>query len=149
MSTQRCGAWCHGRKRRCTRYPTPGRKRCYYHGGASTGPKTPEGLQRALAARWAGRDAYLARLKFFGKKRPSGRRKGSDAWVTKNMWRDKLINVVGMKPKEASALGKELADHLKDREAEKRTIDALMKDTEAARGHLRDQSTAPRQEEHR
>jgi len=32
---------------RCKRAPTPGKRVCYYHGGASTGPKTPEGKARS------------------------------------------------------------------------------------------------------
>nr|WP_274594846.1 HGGxSTG domain-containing protein [Parasedimentitalea marina] len=36
--------------------PEPGRKRCKFHGGMSTGPKTKEGRERIAAAqrkRWA------------------------------------------------------------------------------------------------
>ncbi|HPD18019.1 MAG TPA: HGGxSTG domain-containing protein [Planctomycetota bacterium] len=32
---------------RCKRAPTPGKRVCYYHGGASTGPKTKEGKARS------------------------------------------------------------------------------------------------------
>ena len=45
----RCGA----RRRRdglpCEALSTPGKKRCKWHGGRSTGPRTPEGRARSLA----------------------------------------------------------------------------------------------------
>lgn len=47
-SGQRCGA-INSRGFRCNRYPLPGKRRCRWHGGLSTGPKTAEG--KAIAAR--------------------------------------------------------------------------------------------------
>ncbi|MDZ4740918.1 MAG: HGGxSTG domain-containing protein [Alphaproteobacteria bacterium] len=54
---QRCGA----RRKRdglpCEGGVVPGRTRCRYHGGLSTGPRTPEGKARigqAQKRRWAG-----------------------------------------------------------------------------------------------
>lgn len=47
----RCGA----RTRRGTRCLAPamrGRRRCRLHGGLSSGPRTPEGLERSRRARW-------------------------------------------------------------------------------------------------
>lgn len=42
---ERCGAKTrHGSN--CARFPAAGRARCRLHGGASTGPRTPEGRQR-------------------------------------------------------------------------------------------------------
>jgi hypothetical protein len=35
--------------------------RCKFHGGMSTGPKTPEGMRRSLEALWAGQARYLKR----------------------------------------------------------------------------------------
>ena len=32
---------------RCRQWPIPGRLRCHYHGGRSTGPRTPEGKARS------------------------------------------------------------------------------------------------------
>jgi hypothetical protein len=41
------------------------RKRCRLHGGASTGPRTPEGLERSRRARWKhGRYSKAAREKY-------------------------------------------------------------------------------------
>ena len=54
-SDQRCGA----RTRKgspCRSKPLPGKRRCKFHGGMSTGPKTPEGRERIAEAqrrRWA------------------------------------------------------------------------------------------------
>lgn len=52
---QKCGAQTRkGTPCRCK--PLPGKRRCKFHGGASTGPKTPEGRERIAEAqrrRWA------------------------------------------------------------------------------------------------
>jgi hypothetical protein len=47
---RRCGA----KTRRATACLAPAMKngRCKFHGGLSTGPKTPEGLERSRRARW-------------------------------------------------------------------------------------------------
>jgi hypothetical protein len=50
----------------------PGRIRCRLHGGASTGPTTPEGMARTLAAMQAGRLRWLSKLKAQGKPIPCG-----------------------------------------------------------------------------
>jgi hypothetical protein len=54
---QKCGAQTRkGTPCRCK--PLPGKRRCKFHGGASTGPKTPEGRERIAEAqrkRWAAR----------------------------------------------------------------------------------------------
>ena len=66
---QRCGAIAHSanparvRGRRCRNWPVDGMKRCRFHGGLSTGPKTPEGKARAIAAMVAGRKLWLERKK--------------------------------------------------------------------------------------
>ena len=46
----------------CQRWAMPN-GRCYLHGGASTGPKTPEGRRRAIEAMQAGRKRWLAKRK--------------------------------------------------------------------------------------
>ena len=52
---QKCGALTRkGTPCRCK--PLPGKQRCKFHGGASTGPRTPEGRERIADAqrrRWA------------------------------------------------------------------------------------------------
>jgi hypothetical protein len=41
-----------------------GKRRCYLHGGKSTGPRTPEGLERSRKARWKhGRETAERRAK--------------------------------------------------------------------------------------
>lgn len=44
---------CGGRRRRdgkpCEALSVPGKRRCKWHGGMSTGPRTPEGKAKALA----------------------------------------------------------------------------------------------------
>ena len=49
--------------------------RCRVHGGASTGPKSPEGKGGVAAA-------MVERQRTEGRKFPAGRRRG-EAWITK------------------------------------------------------------------
>ena len=65
-----------GSRERCRNWPIRGSKRCRFHGGHSTGPTTPEGMARTLAAMKAGRARWLAKLKSAGKPIPCGRKKG-------------------------------------------------------------------------
>lgn len=44
-----CGAQRHRDGKPCQALSEPGKRRCRFHGGRSTGPKTPEGRARALA----------------------------------------------------------------------------------------------------
>lgn len=44
-----CGATRHRDGQPCQAKSEPGKKRCRFHGGRSTGPRTPEGKARALA----------------------------------------------------------------------------------------------------
>jgi hypothetical protein len=53
-----------------------GKKRCCLHGGLSTGPRTPEGKARTVAAMVEGRRRLLERLKAEGQPVPWGRKKG-------------------------------------------------------------------------
>lgn len=45
----------------CKLAPVKGKKRCRLHGGLSTGPKTPEGKARSLAALQEGNRRWCAR----------------------------------------------------------------------------------------
>jgi hypothetical protein len=58
--------------------------RCRVHGGASTGPKTPEGKARVVAAMVEGRRKWVERRRVEGRPFTAGR-KGGDAWVTEAM----------------------------------------------------------------
>jgi hypothetical protein len=53
-----------------------GNKRCRLHGGLSTGPRTPDGKARTVAAMVEGRRRLLERLKTEGKPVPWGRKRG-------------------------------------------------------------------------
>ena len=44
-----CGAQRHRDGQPCQALSEPGKRRCRFHGGRSTGPRTPEGRARALA----------------------------------------------------------------------------------------------------
>jgi hypothetical protein len=58
--------------------------RCRVHGGASTGPRTPEGKARVVAAMLEGRRKWVERRRAEGRRFTAGR-KGGDAWVTEGM----------------------------------------------------------------
>jgi len=58
--------------------------RCRVHGGASTGPKSPEGKARVVAAMIEGRRKWVERRRAEGRRFIPGR-KGGDAWVTEAM----------------------------------------------------------------
>lgn len=44
-----CGAKRHRDGQPCEALSVPGKRRCRFHGGMSTGPRTPEGKRRAEA----------------------------------------------------------------------------------------------------
>jgi hypothetical protein len=91
---QRCGARVRHRHGFCRKWPVPGKNRCRFHGGCSTGPLTEEGKARALAAMRAGRQRWLdeMRAKAAGQidRFPGGRKSGT-AWVTPRMWEQRQI----------------------------------------------------------
>jgi hypothetical protein len=58
--------------------------RCRVHGGASTGPKSPEGKARVVAAMVEGRRKWVERRRAEGG-RFKGGRKGGNGWVTETM----------------------------------------------------------------
>ncbi len=61
---KRCGAKTRsGKPCQCWAMPNG---RCYLHGGASTGPKTPEGRRRAIEAMQAGWKRWLEKRKAKG-----------------------------------------------------------------------------------
>jgi hypothetical protein len=62
----------------------PGKTRCRFHGGLSTGPRTAEGKERAVAAMVEGRRRWVERMKAEGRKFPGGRKAGV-RWVTPAM----------------------------------------------------------------
>jgi hypothetical protein len=58
--------------------------RCRVHGGFSTGPLSPEGKARVVAAMVEGRRKWVERRRAEGRRFTAGR-KGGDAWVTQSM----------------------------------------------------------------
>jgi hypothetical protein len=86
---QRCGARVRRRHGFCRKWPVPGKTRCRFHGGRSTGPLTDEGKASSLAAMREGRQRWLADMhakKAAGeiKRFPGGRKSGS-GWITPRM----------------------------------------------------------------
>ncbi len=66
-----------GPLRHCRNWAVPGNRRCRFHGGMSTGPKTPEGKARVVAAMVEGRRRWVLEMKAAGRKFPGGRKPGS------------------------------------------------------------------------
>ena len=58
--------------------------RCWVHGGASTGPRSPEGKARVVAAMVEGRRKWVEQRRAEGKKFPAGRKRG-ERWITEPM----------------------------------------------------------------
>jgi hypothetical protein len=78
LRRRRCNAHCKQPPLRyCRNWAVRGRTRCKFHGGMSTGPKTPEGKARVIAAMVEGRRRWLAQLKAEGRKFPGGRKPGT------------------------------------------------------------------------
>jgi len=68
---RRCNAHCKQRPLRyCRNWAVRGKTRCKFHGGMSTGPKTPEGKARVVAAMVAGRRRWVERMKAEGRPFP-------------------------------------------------------------------------------
>jgi hypothetical protein len=92
---QRCGARVRHRPGFCRKWPVPGKERCRFHGGRSTGPLTEDGKARSLAAMRAGRQRWLEDMR---SKKASGEidrfpggRKSGRGWVTPRMWQWRQI----------------------------------------------------------
>lgn len=60
---ERCHATAKSTGRRCRNKAEPDHWVCKFHGGLSTGPRTPEGRQRSLAALQEGNKRWRARTK--------------------------------------------------------------------------------------
>src|SRR6516165_6963332 len=86
---QRCGARTRHRRGFCRKWPVPGKTRCRFHGGLSTGAITEDGKARSLAAMHAGWQRWLEKTrtaKALGKiDRFPGGRKSGPRWVTPRM----------------------------------------------------------------
>ena len=86
---QRCGARVRHRAGFCRNWPVPGKTRCRFHGGCSTGALTDEGKARSLAAMRAGRQRWHEEMrakKASGEiERFPGGRKAGPRWVTPRM----------------------------------------------------------------
>jgi hypothetical protein len=95
---QRCGARVRYRRGFCRKWLVPGKERCRFHGGRSTGPLTEDGKARALAAMRAGRQRWLEDMrakKAAGEiERFPGGRKSGPRWVTPRMWEQRQMETM-------------------------------------------------------
>src|SRR6266550_9123441 len=69
----RCGARLSRGRGYCRAWALEGKRRCKWHGGKSTGPRTPEGMSRTVEAMRWGRFRKLEYLHAVGRKAPGGR----------------------------------------------------------------------------
>src|SRR5712691_6480196 len=78
---QRCGARLSGGRGRCRAWALKGKRRCKWHGGKSTGPRTAEGMAHTVAAMRWGRKRKIERLHAFGLKAPGGQPPRIPDWL--------------------------------------------------------------------
>src|SRR3984893_6731956 len=113
---RRCNARCRQPPQRyCHNWAVQGKTRCKFHGGMSTGPKTPEGMARVVAAMVAGRRRWIERLKAEGKKIPGGRKPGPRVATKPATSVPTRTDIRNMSPEEIIAAGKEALKHLEER----------------------------------
>ena len=105
---QRCGARVRHRHGFNKKWPVPGKTRCRFHGGLSTGALTDDGKARSLAAMRAGRQRWLEETR--AKKAageidrfPGGRKSGA-RWVTPRMWEKRQMETMQRLRAEREAL---------------------------------------------
>ena len=95
----------------------PGQDWCKFHGGLSTGPITPEGKARVVAAMVAGRRRWVDRMNAEGRKFPGGRKLGSR--VVRGAKQTVIVQLPKqyrhMKYEEFIAAGKEALKQLQER----------------------------------
>ena len=105
---QRCGARTRHRHGFCKKWPVPGKERCRFHGGLSTGALTDEGKARSLAAMHDGWRRWLeetrARKAAGEIDRFPGGRKSGPRWVTPRMWEKRQIETMQRLRAERDAL---------------------------------------------
>ena len=68
-----CGARLSGARGYCRAWALEGKRRCKWHGGKSTGPRTAVGMARTLDAMARGRERKAAVRRVWGWKAPGGR----------------------------------------------------------------------------
>jgi hypothetical protein len=105
---QRCGARVRHRHGFCRKWPVPGKTRCRFHGGCSTGALTDEGKARSLAAMhdgWQRWHEEMRAKKAAGEidRFPGGRKSGA-GWVTPRMWEKRQIETMQRLRAEREAL---------------------------------------------
>ena len=105
---QRCGARTRHRRGFCRKWPVPGKTRCRFHGGLSTGAITEDGKARSLAAMREGWQRWLEKTraaKALGEiDRFPGGRKSGPGWVTPRMWEKRQIETMQRLRAEREAL---------------------------------------------
>ena len=105
---QRCGARVRHRHGFCKKWPVPGKTRCRFHGGCSTGAITEDGKARSLAAMHDGWQRWLEETR--AKKaageidRFPGGRKSGPRWVTPRMWERRQMETMQRLRAEREAL---------------------------------------------
>jgi hypothetical protein len=105
---QRCGARVRHRHGFCRNWPVPGKTRCRFHGGLSTGALTDEGKTRSHAAMHDGWQRWLEKTraaKALGEiDRFPGGRKSGPRWVTPRMWEKRQMKTMQRLRAEREAL---------------------------------------------
>jgi hypothetical protein len=134
---------------RCRNWPVRGKKRCRLHGGFSTGPKTPEGKARTVAAMVEGRRRLLKRLKAEGKPVPWGRKRGgaNRSAAERQLERATKQHARARRDLETFLSQKFGRQRRQAREVAKREIEWLLAEHEEQRRSLRLPLLSPKQRE--
>jgi hypothetical protein len=81
-----------------SRLGAQGKRRCKWHGGMSTGPRTAEGMRRTLTAMWWGRKRKIERLHAFGLRVPGGRPPRIPDWLRRAVIEEAEKELTGLDP---------------------------------------------------
>jgi hypothetical protein len=142
MEYLRSSSWCRN-------WPVRGKKRCRLHGGFSTGPRTPEGKARTIAAMVDGRRRLLEKLKAEGKPVPWGRKRGgvNRSAAERQLARATTLQARARRDLDAFLSLKFRRQRRQARDVVKREVERLLAEHEEQRRRLRFPPLSPEQRE--
>jgi hypothetical protein len=142
MEFLRSSSWCRN-------WPVRGRKRCRLHGGFSTGPRTPEGKARTVAAMVDGRRRLLEKLRAEGKPVSWGRKRGgvNRSAAERQLARATKQHARARRDLDAFLPLKFRRQRRQAREVAKREVERLLAEHEEQRRRLRFPPLSPEQRE--
>jgi len=92
----RCGARLSNGRGYCRAWALNGKRRCKWHGGKSTGPKTAEGMARTVSSMRWGRIRSVERRRALGLRVPGGRPSRIPEWLRSALIEEAEREVAGV-----------------------------------------------------